>query len=71
MRMLSLNKVLLIGRGDDEDFELKRYNIATQAFSHQQLKNKPYHLIFVEAPEGKQGDVREKLLRYCIAEALS
>ena len=62
-------KVLLIGRGDDEDFELKGYSIAAQASSDQQLKNKPYHLIFVEAPEGKQEDVREKSFRYCIAEA--
>ena len=62
-------KVLLFGTGDDEDFELKGYNIAAQAFSDQRLKNKPYHLIFVGAPEGKQEDVREKLLRYCIAEA--
>ena len=34
-------KVLLFGRGDDEDFELKGYNIAAQAFTDQRLKNKP------------------------------
>ena len=62
-------KVLLIGRGDDEDFELKGYNIAAQAFTDQRLKNKPYHLIFVGAPEGKQEDVREKLRQRGIAEA--
>ena len=62
-------KVLLFGRGDDEDFELKGYNIAAQAFTDQQLKNKPYHLIFVGAPEGKQEVVREKLLQCGIAEA--
>ena len=62
-------KVLLFGRGDDEDFELKGYNIAAQAFTHQRLKNKPYHLIFVGAPEGKQEAVREKLLQRGIAEA--
>ena len=62
-------KVLLFGRGDDEDFELKGYNIAAQAFTDRRLKNKPYHLIFVGAPEGKQEEVREKLLQRGIAEA--
>ena len=62
-------KVLLFGRGDDEDFELKGYNIAAQAFTDQRLKNKPYHLLFVGAPEGKQEEVREKLLQLGIAEA--
>ena len=62
-------KVLLFGRGDDEDFELKGYNIAAQAFTDQRLKNKPYHLIFVGAPEGKQEEVRDKLLQRGIAEA--
>ena len=62
-------KVLLFGRGDDEDFELKGYNIAAQAFTDQRLNNKRYHLIFVGAPEGKQEEVREKLLQRGIAEA--
>ena len=62
-------KVLLFGRGDDEDFELKGYNIAAKAFTDQRLKNKPYHLLFVGAPEGKQEEVREKLLQRGIAEA--
>ena len=62
-------KVLLFGRGDDEDFELKGYNIAAKAFTDQRLKNKPYHLIFVGAPEGKQEEVRQKLLQRGIAEA--
>ena len=63
-------KVLLVfGRGDDEDFELKGYNIAAQTFTDQRLKNKPYHLLFVGAPEGKQEEVRGKLLQLGIAEA--
>ena len=62
-------KVLLFGRGDDEDFELKGYNIAAQAFTDQRLKNKTYRLIFVGAPEGKQEEVREKLLQRGMAEA--
>ena len=62
-------KVLLIGRGDVEDFELKGYNFAAQTFTDQRLKNKPFHLIFVGAPEGKQEDVRDKLRQRGIAEA--
>ena len=62
-------KVLLFGRGDDEDFELKGYNVAAQAFTDQRLKNKPYHLIFVGASKGKQEEVRKKLRQRGIAEA--
>jgi len=61
-------KVLLCGRGDDEDFELKGYNIAVKAFTDHRLKRKPYHLFFVGAPDGKQEDVRRKLLQSGIAE---
>ena len=61
-------KVLLCGRGDDKDFELKGYNIAVEAFAHHLLKSKPYHLFFVGASEGKQEEVREKLLQRGIAE---
>ena len=60
-------KVLLFGRGDDEDFELKGYNIAATAFTDDRLKGKPYHLIFVGAPDGKQDEVRRKLLQCGIA----
>ena len=61
-------KVLICGRGDNEDFELKGYNIAVEAFSNPRLKRKPYHLIFVGAPDGKQDEVRKRLLQCGIAE---
>ena len=61
-------KVLLCGRGDEEDFELKGYNIAAKAFTDHRLQRKPYHLLFVGAPEGKQEEVRRKLLQCGIAE---
>ena len=54
--------VLLCGRGDDEDFELKGYNIAVKAFADQRLKGKRYSLLFVGSPEGRQDEVRERLL---------
>ena len=62
-------KVLLCGRGDDEDFELKGYSIAAKAFTDDRLKRKPQcRLIFVGAPDGKQEEIRQKLLQYGIAE---
>ena len=61
-------KVLLCGRGDDEDFELKGYNVAAKAFTNHRLKKKPYQLVFVGATDGKQDEVREKLLQCGITE---
>ncbi|XP_044179068.1 ankyrin-3-like, partial [Acropora millepora] len=58
--------VLLCGRGDEEDFELKGYNTAVKAFADQRLKGKHYSLLFVGSPEGKQDEVRERLLKYGI-----
>ncbi|XP_068688597.1 uncharacterized protein [Montipora foliosa] len=54
--------VLLCGRGDDEDFELKGYDIAVKAFADERLKGKGYYLLFVGAPDGKQDEVRRRLL---------
>jgi len=59
--------VLLCARGDEEDFELKGYNIAVKAFTDQRLKGKHYSLLFVGSPEGKQDEVRERVLKYGIA----
>ena len=58
--------VLLCGRGDEEDFELKGYNIAVKAFADQRLKGKNYSLLFVGSPEGRQDEVRKRLLKYKI-----
>ncbi|XP_068717026.1 uncharacterized protein [Montipora capricornis] len=55
-------KVLLCGRGDEEDFELKGYDIAVKAFADERLKGKRYYLLFVGAPDGKQDEVRRRLL---------
>ncbi|XP_068670168.1 uncharacterized protein [Montipora foliosa] len=55
-------KVLLCGRGDDEDFELKGYDIAVKAFADLRLKGKRYYLLFVGAPDGRQDEVRRRLL---------
>ena len=55
-------KVLLCGRGDKEDFELKGYNNAVEAFTDERLKGKRYSLLFVGSPKEKQDEVRERLL---------
>ena len=59
--------VLLCGRGDEEDFELKGYTIAVRAFADQRLKGKHYSLLFVGSPEGKQDEVSKRLLNCGIA----
>ncbi|XP_015747313.1 PREDICTED: uncharacterized protein LOC107327071 [Acropora digitifera] len=61
-------KVLLCGRGDNEDFELKGYNIAVKAFADPRLKGKSYHIVFVGAPDGMQDEVRKRLLNHGITE---
>ncbi|XP_022793106.1 uncharacterized protein LOC111332102 isoform X1 [Stylophora pistillata] len=54
-------KVLTFGRGDPEDFSLKGYDISARAIA--ELRDKSYRLILVGAPEGKQDEVAEKLLK--------
>ena len=42
--------VLLCGRGDEEDFEVKGYNIAAKAFADEQLKRKHYSCLLYTSP---------------------
>ena len=56
--------VLVFGRGDSEDFELKGYDIAVQAVA--ELKDTSYQLMFVGAPAGKEGEVADRLLQHGI-----
>ena len=60
-------QVLMFGRGDDEDFELKGYDIAAEAFKSNELKNDSYHLTFVGAAPGKQDEFAKKLLKLGIS----
>lgn len=53
-------RVLVFGRGDSEDFELKGFDIAAKAVA--ELNDKSYQLIFVGAPSGNEEQVAEKLL---------
>ena len=60
-------QVLMFGRGDDEDFELKGYDIAARAFTSHELKNDSYHLTFVGAAPGKEDEFANKILRHKIS----
>ena len=54
-------RVLVFGRGDSEDFELKGFDIAAQAVAA--LNDRSYHLIFVGTPSGTEEEVAQKLLK--------
>ena len=55
--------VLVFGRGDKEDFQLKGYDIAARAIA--ELKDEPqsYKLLFVGAPSGEEEKVKDLLLK--------
>ena len=56
--------VLVFGRVDNEDFELKGYDIAVKAIV--ELNENSYHLIFVGAPLGREDRVADKLCKHGI-----
>ena len=60
-------QVLMFGRGDDEDFELKGYDIASEAFASHELKDDSYHLTFVGAAPGKQDESAAKIRQHGIS----
>ena len=59
--------LLVFGRGDFEDFELKGYDIAAQAVAI--LNDKSYRLVFVGAPKGEEEEVKNNLLECGISRA--
>ena len=54
-------RILVFGRGNLEDFELKGYDIAAEAVAS--LKDENYLLQFVGAPKGKEEEVKNRLLK--------
>ena len=54
-------RILVFGRGDSEDFELKGYDIAAEAVAS--LKDESFLLLFVGAPKGKEEEVKKELLK--------
>ena len=61
---ISSFSVLVFGRGDSEDFQLKGYDIAAQAIA--ELKDTTYKLVFVGATSGEEEKVAALLLKYGI-----
>ena len=57
---ISSFSVLVFGRGDSEDFQLKGYDIAAQAIA--ELKDMTYKLVFVGATRGEEEKVAKKLV---------
>ena len=53
-------KVLILSRGDVEDFELKGYDTAAKAVAR---LNRSYRLVFVGASKGKEEEVSKKFLQ--------
>ena len=60
-------RVLVFGRGDVEDFNLKGYDIAAKAVA--MLKDSTYRLIFVGAPEGEEDKVINRLIEHGISKS--
>ena len=54
-------RVLIFGRSDREDLEIKGYDIASKAIA--ELSDPTYRLIFVGAPDGKEEEIKEYLLQ--------
>ena len=61
---ISSFSVLVFGRSDSEDFQLKGYDIAAQAIA--ELKDVTYKLVFVGATSGEEEKVAALLLKYGI-----
>ena len=55
--------VLVFGRGDSEDFQLKGYDIASRAVAELKDEQPPVKLVFVGAPNGKEEEVKGMLLK--------
>ncbi|XP_015750317.1 PREDICTED: uncharacterized protein LOC107330190 [Acropora digitifera] len=58
------HSVLIFGRGDDEDFKLKGFDLAARSVT----ALPDTHLVFVGAPEGKHSDVTKHFLDSGISE---
>ena len=56
--------LLIFGRGDDEDFKLKGFDVAAKAVGF--LDDSTYHLMVVGAPDGRQEELATKLCSHGI-----
>ncbi|XP_044180813.1 uncharacterized protein LOC114963733 [Acropora millepora] len=55
--------VLVFGRGDSEDFQLKGYDIAAQAVAELKDEKEAFKLVFVGAPDREEDQVKEMFLK--------
>ena len=58
--------VLVFGRGDEEDFEVKGYDLAAKAIA--ELNDQRYQLFFVGAAKADMEDTANRLLKHGISE---
>ena len=61
-------QVLVFGRGDNEDFRLKGYDIAAKAFALDELKKDCFQIKFVGASSEQQDNFAKRILRYGVRE---
>jgi len=61
--------VLVFGRGDREDFEIKGYDIAAGAVAALKNEHHTFKLMFVGAPDEKQEQIKEMLLKEGISKS--
>ena len=55
--------VLVFGRGDREDFFVKGYDIAARAVAMLKDEERSFKLVFVDAPNGKEEEVKKRFLK--------
>ncbi|XP_074628654.1 uncharacterized protein LOC141886399 [Acropora palmata] len=55
-------RVLILGRGDNEDFQVKGYDIAAGAVARLKNEDSPFKLVFVGAPNGKEEQAKDMFL---------
>ena len=53
----------MFGRGDNEDFQLKGYDVAAHAIAEMKDEPQPYKLYFFLAPSGEEKKVKDLLLQ--------
>ena len=56
-------RVLVFGRGDNEDFLVKGYDIAARAVAMLKDEERSFKLVFVGAPDGEEDKVKERFLK--------
>ena len=56
-------RVLVFGRGDSEDFQVKGYDIAARAVAMLNNEEGSFKLVFVGAPNGEEDKVKERFLK--------